>query len=1085
MARKPDGRGRPSGGILVLIKKPWDSYFQITESNFKHGLIFDVSKQIHGEDVIFIATYLPPFGASAYGATHDNGVDLLDDELLRLKTRYPGHSLLITGDFNARTQDATDFLIDDRNKYVPLPTNYPIDTFNIPRKSRDTHADINQHGTALLHLCCSHNIHIVNGRVNGDTEGHLTCFTHNGASLVDYTLVSSSIFHSIVNFKIADYDQFTHLPQTFIVETHTVTQMSPNLSNEGTDEQSTKKKTKLKWKQSLHEKAFTHEHVTDIMNKLQNNDINGAVNSFTLMIQSACSKSKITMTNNKNAKWWDAEMEALKQLKSKCLRFLRIENSFYALSKYRNIRKMYKAKIKEKRNNYVNKMHTSIRLCTSGSEFWKIVKSLLGSKQCVNKISSVEWKHYFSTLLNEKHIMDPDFESLVNEYVRNHDETCIECKQGSNLDEVNKSITLTEVENAIKETVSKKAPGCDGITNEILKQCQIVIVPILCEIFNRILQTGVYPDAWGEAIIVPIHKKGDVNNTDNYRGISLLSCTSKIFMKIVNNRLVNWAKVENKICEEQAGFSKGKSTVDQIFLYQSIVTKYLSKQKGRFYSVYVDFSKAFDSVPHSHLFYSLLKGGLHGRVINVIRNMYSKLTSRVQAKELSEAFSCNLGTRQGCMLSPFLFIFYLNELVNMCNDCRGIFIDNEHSVNMLLYADDIVLFSDSVGGVQKLLNVLSEFCLKWGMEVNLDKTKFMVFRNGGIIKNVEKVYYNGVQIEPVTYYKYLGLVVSSRLNWHQAQFTLAQQATKALYCINRLIYECDLPFDHCYELFNKCALPVLTYGSEIWGTKVYQDVESILLKFCKRQLGVGSKTPNPAVLGECGASRIHIECKIKCIKYWLYLLSQPPGSLLRACYDMLYLQCNAGRKNWASDIRDLLNTYGYNYIWNVQMVVNAKHFIAGFRMTLLDCERQNWRENVFSMPRLNVYSMFKLELSVENYLLLDIPRAYKIALAKLRVGNHELEIELGRHQKKNRGNRLCKFCLLNGYNYIEDEYHVLMNCYLYKDLREKYIDAEKLTPRNLYRFNSLFSSKCPVCIIGLAKYTFHMFRYRSCCLNLI
>ncbi len=100
--------------------------------------------------------------------------------------------------------------------------------------------------------------------------------------------------------------------------------------------------------------------------------------------------------------------------------------------------------------------------------------------------------------------------------------------------------------------------------------------------------------------------------------------------------------------EEQAGFTKGKSTVDHIFVLQSLISKYLSRKKGRFYSVYVDFAKAFDSVPHLHLFYSFLTGGLHGRIINVIRNMYSKLSSCIQTVNgcVTQSFPCTIGTRQ-------------------------------------------------------------------------------------------------------------------------------------------------------------------------------------------------------------------------------------------------------------------------------------------------------------------------------------------------------------------------------------------------------------------------------------------------------
>ena len=165
--------------------------------------------------------------------------------------------------------------------------------------------------------------------------------------------------------------------------------------------------------------------------------------------------------------------------------------------------------------------------------------------------------------------------------------------------------------------------------------------------------------------------------------------------------------------------------------------------------MYVDFTKAFDSVPHPHLFYCLIKEGIHGKVLSILRNMYSKLSSCVQSGDgtIGESFSCGVGTREGCMMSPFLFIFFLNELLKQANsnDCKGIYIDEDHpNVSMLLYADDLVLLGDNIGRVQHLLDNLSLFCTKWGLMVNMEKTKFMVFRNGGLVKGNEKVYFNGI-----------------------------------------------------------------------------------------------------------------------------------------------------------------------------------------------------------------------------------------------------------------------------------------------------------------------------------------------------
>ena len=202
----------------------------------------------------------------------------------------------------------------------------------------------------------------------------------------------------------------------------------------------------------------------------------------------------------------------------------------------------------------------------------------------------------------------------------------------------------------------------------------------MCRLFNKILQSGSLPISWGRALIVPLYKtKGSVNDPSNYRGIALLSCVSKVFTKILNNRLTNCAEDNDKMYEVQGGFTKGKSTIDQIFVFQSLVSKYVTKKRGRFYRVFVDFAKAFDSVPHLHLFYSLIQEVLHGRTICLLRNMYQKLNSCIQTSSghITESFSCSKGTRQGCMSSPLMFVFYINELIKQAeaNQCRGIYVN--------------------------------------------------------------------------------------------------------------------------------------------------------------------------------------------------------------------------------------------------------------------------------------------------------------------------------------------------------------------------------------------------------------------------
>ena len=216
---------------------------------------------------------------------------------------------------------------------------------------------------------------------------------------------------------------------------------------------------------------------------------------------------------------------------------------------------------------------------------------------------------------------------------------------------------------------------------------------------------------------------------------------------------------------------------------------------------------------------------------------------------------------------------------------------------MLLYADDLVIVGDYIGRVQKLLNALSEFYNKWGLQVNMSKTKSMMFRNGGIIKQNEVLYFMDKKLENVIYYKYLGVIMSTHLSWSPAQVTLATQSSKALNILNQVNYKCDYAFKSACNIFNKCVVPVLiTYVSEVWGIDVHKSIENVHLKFCKDQLGVG-RTPTPAVLGECGRERMYVTCIAKCVKYWLKLVSLPAESLSVSCYSVIYNQCQLGKTN--------------------------------------------------------------------------------------------------------------------------------------------------------------------------------------------
>jgi hypothetical protein len=121
-----------------------------------------------------------------------------------------------------------------------------------------------------------------------------------------------------------------------------------------------------------------------------------------------------------------------------------------------------------------------------------------------------------------------------------------------------------------------------------------------------------------------------------------------------------------------------------------------------------------------------------------------------------------------------------------------------------MFADDIIMFNDTVGRLQQQANILSQFCRNYMLTVNLSKTNVIVFRNGGIIRGNEKVYFDGAQVEHATYYKYLGITFSSSLKWSVAIKTLAQQANKAIMVIRNIQHLCgNIPVSVCFNMFDK------------------------------------------------------------------------------------------------------------------------------------------------------------------------------------------------------------------------------------------------------------------------------------------
>ena len=267
------------------------------------------------------------------------------------------------------------------------------------------------------------------------------------------------------------------------------------------------------------------------------------------------------------------------------------------------------------------------------------------------------------------------------------------------------------------------------------------MLPVYEKLFNIILNTGIVPDTWTVGIIHSIYKyKGDSKDPSNYRPFSLISCFSKVFTSIINNRLTSYVDQVHLISESQSGFRKMHSTTDNIFILHSLVNLYPTKKK-RLFCTFVDFSKAFDQVNRSFLWVKMLKSNISGNCFNMIKNMYQNIKSCVYKDDsYSDLFSCNIGVRQKEHLSPFLFAVFLNDLesyleiagVSSLDMADALFyeqLDIYMKIFIILYADDTLLFSESLDGMQSMLDELSNYCKIWKLEVNTSEIKLSFFRS--------------------------------------------------------------------------------------------------------------------------------------------------------------------------------------------------------------------------------------------------------------------------------------------------------------------------------------------------------------------
>ena len=593
-----------------------------------------------------------------------------------------------------------------------------------------------------------------------------------------------------------------------------------------------------------------------------------------------------------------------------------------ARSEYKSlIRKCRYEYDKEQTSCFVNAKYKNARL------YWNLLKDAGGVRSPAIPLSTFE--RYFRAVNNPTdrfYIPDEDVLYFNERYEQREFSVMFE--------ELNVPFTIEELNKACSQLRTNKSAGPDKLINEFFIHGKYILSTTLLILFNKLFSLGYFPKAWSEGFVIPLHKKGSINEVENYRGITLLSVLGKLFSRMINNRLSNWAEHYYILIEAQAGFRPCMGTVDNIFLLHGLITHYLNQGKYLF-CAFVDFTKAFDYV-RDNLWFKLVKLGLRGNILNIIKSMYDSVKSRVKfCDKVGNEFFCSLGVRQGECLSPLLFSLFLNDIEKQFSNSgvEGLDLDLI-KIFMLLYADDIVIFSNTADELQLGLDILAEYCARWKLKVNVSKTKILIFRNGGLLPQDLVFTYDGDPVEIVKSFKYLGIVFTTGGSFSEAQTTLSGQAQKAIFKLNKYMYKFTfITPKHKLELFDKLISPILNYASEVWGFCKANAIERVHMQFCKKLLGVKKTTQNDFVYGELGRTNYSTKRYLTIIKYWLKVIMTPENKYVRLVYKVMLndIEEMPDKTNWASLVKHLLMSLGFYEVWLAQGVANIGLFLSVFK----------------------------------------------------------------------------------------------------------------------------------------------------------